>query len=85
MLTALVHSSINLSNPEGTSHTENSELGLVVEETGHRHSLLLTSRQYIIPIVDTIKATLSVNQVSELHSLQVLLQILSKVLQIMAS
>ena len=49
---------------------------LVVNQTGHRDSLLLSATQHIIPIVELVPSTFSGHEVTKTHFVQNRLQIL---------
>ena len=55
---------------------ENSIFRLMIDESAHGHSLLLTTRKDIIPIVDVVPALFTLDEVSKSDILELLHQVI---------
>ena len=55
--------------------TQNSESGLVVEQSSHGNSLLFTTRKDIVPVIDGIETSFSFNEVVKIDFLENLLNV----------
>lgn len=55
---------------------QDGEQGLVIEQSSHCHSLLLSARKDVVPVVDSIEAAFSFHNVGQLHVVEDLEQIL---------
>lgn len=67
----LVHAALNIYRNSARALVQNGKLWMMVEESRHGHSLLLTTAQHVYPILDRVQALLALlHQSTQLHNVQ---------------